>query len=242
MEPIEQKKKVVNMPESDIRIKPLTLDEIEEAATKRINRVGQELSKGFEFLKNQPKSVTFFGSARFAENNSHYQQARSIAAKLTKEGYAVVSGGGPGIMEGANRGAFESGGDSVGLPIKLPNEQVENPYINKSIEFYYFFTRKVMLSFSAEAYIFFPGGFGTLDEFFEILTLVQTNKIEKVPIFAVGVDFWRPLNEFIFNHMYEKHNAIDKADMDLYTITDDEEAIIHAIKEAPVRNGVEFKE
>jgi uncharacterized protein (TIGR00730 family) len=191
-------------------------------------------------IKNQPKSVTFFGSARLPETSEHYQRARRIAQKLAKLGYSVVSGGGPGIMEGANRGAFEGEGRSLGLNIKLPHEQVRNPYVTDSEDFYYFFIRKVMLSFSAEAYLFFPGGFGTFDEFFEILTLVQTNKIERIPMFLVGNEFWGSLKKHIMIDQMLKIGAIDDEDLSLFTITEDEDEIVDVIKNVPIRNGVRF--
>jgi uncharacterized protein (TIGR00730 family) len=140
-------------------------------------------------------------------------------------------------MEAANKGAFEAGGESVGLNIKLPLAQRENRYTTDAMEFSYFFVRKVALSFAAEAYLFFPGGFGTLDEFFEIITLVQTHKIRRVPIFLVGKDYWEPLHAFIRENVYELHRAIAEGDMALYDITDDEEAIIQAIQAVPVHDG-----
>jgi uncharacterized protein (TIGR00730 family) len=232
---MQKPKKIINIPETEISQNPFTKQDIEHASKLRVSRISRELSRGFKFIKHYPKSVSFFGSARFKEDNEHYQKARSIAEKLSHLGYAIVTGGGPGIMQAGNHGAYDAGGDSVGLNIRLPMEQVTNPYIKDSVDFYYFFTRKVTLSFSAESYIYFPGGFGTLDEFFEILTLVQTHKIPKVPIILVGNDFWNPLNEFIKKHLLEEHNAINPEDMNLYTITDDEEKILEIVKNAPMR-------
>lgn len=220
--------------------KPITLHELEEEMRKRVSLIKHEFVKGFEFIKNQPKSVSIFGSARFIEGTEYYNKARSIASRLSALGFAIITGGGPGIMEAANRGAFESNGISLGLNIKLPKEQSENQYVTASEEFYYFFIRKVMLSFSAEAYIFFPGGFGTMDEFFEILTLVQTKKIERVPIFLVGEAYWKPLESFIMNQMLEINRTIEEEDMQLFTITDSEEEIVNVLKDTPVREGVRF--
>ena len=140
-------------------------------------------------------------------------------------------------MEAANRGAIDSNKKehSLGICIKLPNEQITNPYITDSINFKFFFTRKVILTFSAEAYIYFPGGFGTLDEFFEIVTLIQTNKIERVPIVLVGNEYWKPLDEFIKKMLCDKYSTINKEDMDLYTITEDEDEILEIVKKAPLR-------
>ncbi len=235
-------KPILNLPAKDLPIEPITLHEVEEEIKKRVSYIDKEFTNGFDFIKNQSKSVTFFGSSRFTPENKYYQIAASLAGKLAKEGYSVLSGGGPGIMEGASRGAKEAGGTSLGLTIKLPNEQSRNPYLTDHRDFYYFFTRKVMLSFSAEAYVFLPGGYGTLDEFFEILTLVQTKKIEPVPIFVVGSDFWRPLYDFIVDVMYEKNAAIDKTDLDFFEICDSEDEIVAKIKATPVRNGVRLPE
>lgn len=238
----QHKKPIVNLPASDLPQKPLTADEVEEEIHKRISRIDHEFKAGFEFIKNQTKSVTFFGSSRFAPETTYCKLAEEVAARLAKEGYTVFSGGGPGIMEAANKGAKEAGGDSIGLTISLPHEQVRNPYVTDYMNFYYFFTRKVMLAFSAEAYIFFPGGFGTLDEFFEILTLVQTNKIEKVPIIVMGSDYWNPLQDFIRLHMYEKNAAIDKNDMGLYLITDNVDHVVDIVRKTPVRDGVPYRD
>ncbi|MES2437048.1 MAG: TIGR00730 family Rossman fold protein [Patescibacteria group bacterium] len=237
----ETQKTTVNLPPKELNIEPITLHEVDEEITKRISRIEQEFKRGFDFIKTQPKTVTFFGSARFPEDNEHYQRARRIAYKLAKEGYSIVTGGGPGIMEAANRGAFEAEGPSLGLTIKLPNEQVRNPYLTDTVEFYYFFTRKVAMTFSAEAYLMFPGGFGTFDETFEILTLVQTNKIEKLPIILVGESFWNPVINAMKQVMLDENQAIDQADLSLFTITDDEDRIVEIVKAAPIRTGVRAK-
>ena len=237
---IFMEKKKINLPDKHLPIKPLSKKEIHETARERVSLISKEFTEGFRFLEHYPKSVTFFGSARFEEENKYYKKARDIAGKIVRElKYSIVSGGGPGIMEASNRGARENDGDSVGLVIELPNEQVVNPYINRHIEFYYFFSRKVCLSFSAEAYIFFPGGFGTMDELFEILTLVQTHKIHPVPIILVGSDFWKKIENTIFKEMLEI-KTIDEDDLKLYTITDNDDEIINIIKNAPIRNGESF--
>ena len=236
----ESEKPVVNLPAKDLPIEPITLQEIDEETKKRVSLIDHEFKRGFDFIKNQPKSVTFFGSARFGENNEHYKRSERIAARLSGLGFAILTGGGPGIMEAANRGAFEAEGRSLGLNIKLPHEQARNPYLTDSLDFYYFFTRKVMLTFSAEAYLFFPGGFGTFDEFFEILTLVQTKKIERVPLILVGTDFWKPLQHFMEEYMLNNNGTIDKEDMSFFTITQNEDEIVDIIKNVSVRNGVRF--
>lgn len=228
-------KKIINIPDAKITRTPYVTKEITKTIGSRMNRITKEFQDGFNFIKKYPKSVTFFGSARFKENTTHYKRAKKISGRLSKLGYAIVTGGGPGIMQAANQGATESGGASVGLNISLPMEQVKNPYVNDSIDFSYFFSRKVVLSFSAEAYIYFPGGFGTLDELFEILTLVQTNKIPKTPIILVGSDFWKPLDSFIRTHILKHHKSISPSDVNLYKITDDEDEIIETVTKAPIR-------
>jgi len=235
-------KKIVNKPETEIDQKPLTIEHIESrnhhTPEERLTEIEKEFKNGFDFIKKYQKSVSFYGSARFKEDSVHYQQARDIAFRIVKElNCAIVTGGGPGIMEAGNRGAREAGGDSLGFTITLPHEQVSNPYTTDSIEFYYFFIRKVMLSFAAEAYLFFPGGFGTLDEFFEIATLVQTNKVPKLPIILVGKDFWEPIRGVIRQNLYKDHQAIDESDMDLFTITEDVDQIVEIIKKAPMRKN-----
>ena len=214
----------------------VTNGDLDQDTTDRLKRIHDELKDGFEFIRPYKKSVSFFGSARFDESNRHCQRAYELAKRIVTElKYAVVTGGGHGIMEAANKGASEGGGVSLGVTIKLPHEQSTNKYVQKSIDCNYFFTRKVILAFSAEAYIFFPGGFGTLDEFFGILTLIQTHKIPKVPLILVGKDYWLPLQETIFKDLYEEHATIGKNDMQFYTITDDPEEILEIVRKAPMR-------
>ena len=230
----------INLPTKHLKIEPLTKQEIHDTAVKRVHLISKEFTDGFNFLRNYPKSVTIFGGNLTKEDSPYYTKARNLAARITKElKYSIFTGGGPGIMEAANRGAFEAGGESVGLNVELPNHQVQNPYINKYLNFHYFFSRKVCLGFSAEAYVFFPGGFGTFDEFFEILTLVQTTKIESVPIILVGSDFWLPFHKLMEKEMLGR-GSIDSDDLKLYTITDDEDEGLKIIKNTPVRNGIEF--
>ncbi len=234
------RKPKINIPEKHVESRPLTKRELHDTAVERLALISKEFENGFEFLKNYPKSVTIFGGARFKENDPEYLQARSLGARIATDlNYSVFTGGGPGIMEAANRGAFEVGGQSLGLTIELAHEQIANPYLTKNLDFYYFFSRKVCLSFSAEAYIFFPGGFGTFDEFFEIITLVQTKKIERVPIILVGTEFWQPLTEFIRSDMLSR-GTVDVEDLELFTVTDNEDNIIDLIRSAPVHNGIKF--
>jgi len=179
-----------------------------------------EFVDGFGKIVDFPKSVSIFGSTRSQENNHWYQEARKLGAMLGKDGFAVVTGGAKGVMEAGNRGAFEVGADSVGLNIELPHEQESNKYLTDSLNFHYFFTRKVMLTYAAEAYVYFPGGFGTLDEFFELITLIQTNKIRRVPIILVGKEFWQPLLDYMKKVVYEEHGNIDEKDMKIYQLVD----------------------
>ena len=204
----------------------------------RVFRIMSELVDGFQYIADFKKSVTVFGSTRIGPGEHWYEEARTLARMLAKHGFVVVTGGGPGIMEGANRGAAEGGGESIGLNIQLPKEQRINPYVNRALGFHYFFTRKLMLTYSAEAYVYFPGGFGTLDEFFEIVTLIQTRKIAAhLPIILVGKEYWGPFSTWIKKELYEKYDAIDKRDMNIYTLVDSaEEAMAIIRKRAKTRN------
>ena len=202
----------------------------------RIFRIMAEFVDGFNFITKFPKSVTFFGSARFENTNEYYRTAQKLARLLARAGYAVISGGGPGIMEAANKGAVEGEGESVGLNIQLPFEQRTNPYVRKAAAFNYFFTRKVMLAFSASAFVFFPGGYGTLDEMFELLTLRQTHKINpKIPIILVGRDFWTPLAAWLKSHACESHCTINEDELDLFTIVDTPEQALEIIKKTKLK-------
>ncbi|MFW5853497.1 MAG: TIGR00730 family Rossman fold protein [Patescibacteria group bacterium] len=232
----DDKKPVVNIPEVELPIKPLIKEEILEDIERRLGVIQSDFKDGLHLVARHPKSVTFFGSARFDENNKYYQQAKDLAFKLAIESFSVVTGGGPGIMEGANRGAYEAGGQSVGFSIELPHEQVTNPYVKDNVDFYYFFSRKVCLTFSAEAFVYFPGGFGTLDEFFEIITLIQTHKISPVPIILIGLDYWQPLDNFIKEILEEKYKTIYQENRKIYYITDNLDEAISLIKETPVRH------
>lgn len=213
----------------------LSKEDMQEVAAERVSEISAEFTKGFQVLESYPTSVTFFGSTQFKEDNPYYQSARMLGQKIVRElKYAVVSGGGPGIMEAANRGAYEAGGHSLGLTIKLPHPQLVNRYLTDEVEFYYFFVRKVCLSFSAEAFIFYPGGYGTLDEFFEIITLVQTKKVEGIPIICVGADYWNSLFDYVREHLLGR-GTITEEDLKLFTITDDLDQVIEIIKKVPLR-------
>ncbi len=203
----------------------------------RVLRMMSEFVEGFQFLSTLQREISVFGSARIPPQSPWYKEAEALGKLLAQGGFTVVTGGGPGIMEGANKGAFEGGGESVGLNIQLPHEQRTNPYVTRGIPFHYFFARKVMFAASAQAYVYFPGGFGTFDELFEILTLIQTGKSERVPVVLVGKDFWSPLVAYLENVMFEKFDAIDKADLSLVQVVDSaEEAfeILRKTKERPL--------
>jgi uncharacterized protein (TIGR00730 family) len=221
--------------------KELTVEKINENIDGHIADITKEFRSGFEFIEKYPKSVTFFGSSRLTETSSHYSDAKRLAHKIvTETGYAIITGGGPGIMEAANWGATEANGKSVGLNINIPSEQHTNKYTNDSMLFDYFFARKTMLNFAAEAYIFFPGGFGTLDELFGVLTLIQTKKIPSVPVILFGRDFWNPLKEFLEHTLLKQHHTIDDNCMNLFVITNSTETTIKIIKEAPVSQWWKF--
>ncbi len=189
-------------------------------------RVFKQFIKGFRALHFMGPCVTVFGSARFKEDHPYYQEAREFGRRIAALGFTTMTGGGPGIMEAANRGAYESGGVSVGCNIQLPFEQKENPYLHKSVTFEHFFVRKVLLIKYSYAFIIMPGGFGTMDEFFETLTLVQTKTITQFPIVLFGKEYYRELLDTI-SDMAEK-GTIAKEDMDLVLVTDDiDEAMAH---------------
>jgi uncharacterized protein (TIGR00730 family) len=186
----------------------------------RVFRIMSEFVEGFDIISRYGLAVSFFGSARSSFDDATYKSAEELAARLAKKGFAVITGGSSGIMQAANKGAFETGGVSVGLNINLPDTQTYNPYLTDKFGFDHFFVRKVMLTYASEAYVYFPGGLGTLNEFFEITALVQTKKIRKVPIILFGKKYWEPLLGFIQNTLYEKYSAIDKVDMNLYVLVD----------------------
>ena len=188
-------------------------------------RVFLEFLKGFEELDIDGPCVTVFGSARFPEDHEHYRVARELGRALGEAGYTVMTGGGPGIMEAANRGAREAGAMSVGCNIKLPMEQEPNPYLDRFVEFEHFFVRKVMLVKYSSAFVVMPGGFGTLDEAFEVITLVQTGKLERFPVVAMGGAYWSDLREFMQDTLLPA-GTIDPGDADfIHRATDVAEAL-----------------
>ena len=206
------------------------------ATRERTERIMKEFEDGWDFLAGLKRTVTFFGSARFDEGSTWYRAAERLAGLLAGEGFTVVTGGGPGIMEAANKGARDAGAPSVGLNIKLEHEQRTNKYVGEALAFHYFFTRKVMLSYAAQAYVYFPGGFGTLDEFFEIITLIQTKKMPAtIPVLLMGKDFWQPLLSWIERDVLGRWRAIDADDTRIYTLVETPEEAFRIIKSCPER-------
>ena len=204
--------------------------DIKSADVWSVFRILADFTKGFDELGELGPSVTIFGSARTDENDIYYKKTVELSSMLAKKGFNIITGGGPGIMEAANRGAVENKNiESIGLNIDLPFEQVSNPYTTKDLSFDYFFSRKVMLVKYSMAYVIFPGGFGTLDEFFEALTLSQTKKITGVKIFVIGVDFYQPLMDFIKEKLV-KNGMIDKTDVELIHLTDDLESVVEEVE------------
>jgi len=233
-----------NCGENDLEIKhgnridagPVTRKKMEELIKRREKISGKEFDEGYNLIKKYPRSVSILGSARFGKDNKYYKHAESLSRRIVKElGYAVVTGGGPGIMEAANKGAYEADGASLGFVIKLPKEQKINDYLTDYVIFEYFFSRKTLLFFAAESYVYYPGGFGTFDELFEILTLIQTHKINKTPVILVGKEFWIPFLELFKEKLALVNHTINIEDTKIYKIVDSEDEIIDIIKKAPYR-------
>lgn len=237
----------MNNTEPNFRPKHLTIKDIKEGCVTftsdneeetKLCMIQEEFRQGLDVVTEFTPSVTFYGSARIKEDHPSYQKVFHLAYRISKElGYVILSGGGPGIMEASNRGAFEAGGRSVGLTIKLPFEQETNKYVTDEIPFYFFFARQVTMSYTTEVCIFCPGGFGTFNELFEILTLQQTGKIGRIPIILFGSDFWSPIDKMIKEVLLDKFNTISGEDVELYKIIDDEEEILKIIAESRLRDG-----
>ncbi len=200
-------------------------------STRELRTSDDEFEAAFKILKKYPKRVTFFGSARLSPETKYYHMAHDLAARLAENGFAIISGGGNGIMEASNRGAFDGEDVSVGFNIKLPHEQHLNPYTTDSLRFNFFFTRKVMMTFYTHAFVCFPGGFGTLDEVFEVITLIQTGKMPPVPIVFVGNKYWKDLDKFIRKNLLKNH-LISNGDEQIYTITEDFDTIVKMINKS----------
>lgn len=201
--------------------------QLEEIDRARAKAYAKDLEDGLKIIRTYPQGVTILGSARIKEDDFYYQKARELGGLLAQNGHTVITGGGPGIMEAANRGAYEYGGRSIGLNIELDHEQHPNPYLTDSLDFRYFFARKVMLAMSGKVYAFFPGGLGTLDELSEIVILMQERKMPKMPVFFFGTDFWAPLDKFIRETLVPM-KLVSEDDPKIYKITDDINDIVKA--------------
>jgi uncharacterized protein (TIGR00730 family) len=205
-------------------------DIVLQAAMIRLGSVEEELQAGYNVIRKFHKTVTVFGSARMPEGERYYEAARLLGRKLAEHDYAVITGGGHGIMEAANRGAKEAGGASIGFNIALPKEQTLNKYVTESLAFTHFSPRKIAMTLYADAYVYFPGGFGTMDEMMEILTLIQTGKTAKAPVILYGEDFWLPFDKFIRTSVLEKERLISAGDELLYHMTDDINEVVKLVR------------
>jgi uncharacterized protein (TIGR00730 family) len=200
----------------------------------RLDRIRTEIDAGFDALRDVDDGVSIFGSARVGAGHPWYSLCRETAACLARDGFSVITGGGPGLMEAANRGAAEAGGLSIGLNIQLPHEQQFNPYVNRALEFHYFFARKLMFVRYARAFVIMPGGFGTLDEMFECLTMIQTNRIQHFPAILVGTEHWQPLLDWIDDSL-EDDGMIGPADKELLLLADTPAEVCEHVKTATER-------
>ncbi len=213
------------------RQNPTTIHEL----SWRIFRIMAEFVDGFQLLSETKKEVTFWGGTQILPESPWYKFAEELAGKVAKDGFTVITGGGPGIMEAANKGAKMCGGESVGFNIQLPQEQGLNAYVTKGHLFHYFFSRKVIMASSAQAYIFFPGGFGTLDEFFEIVTLIETKKMQKIPVVCVGKEFWNGLFHWMKSVQLDKFHTIHASDLSLIQVIDTVEEAYQIISKSEER-------
>ncbi len=202
-------------------IKKMNIEDLE-----RINAYARDLASGLKLVRTFPQGVTIFGSARLPQDNKYCEMARQLGEGLAKNGHAVITGGGPGIMEAASKGAYEIGGRVIGFNITLRHEQFPNPYLSECYTFEYFFARKVSLAMAAKVFVFFPGGFGTMDELSEILCLMQENKMPKMPVFLVGADYWTAFDQVI-KQMIEL-GLVAKNDAGIFKITDNVQDVIDA--------------
>ena len=210
-------------------LSPYAVDSFTEQDTWRMFRIMSEFVEGFENLADIRPAVTIFGSARTKEGAPDYEAARRIAQGLSKRGFSILTGGGPGIMEAANRGAMEVKGRSVGCNIELPFEQKANEYINRLVSFRYFFVRKVMFVKYASAVVIMPGGFGTLDELFECLTLVQTHKVRPFPVILYNRAFWKGLLEWLKSSALHQNRYINEEDLDIFYVLDDPDEVVRTV-------------
>jgi uncharacterized protein (TIGR00730 family) len=217
------------------------IKDIKSADVWSVFKIIADFVQGFDELGDLGPTVTIFGSARVDENHPYYRQAMQLSDMLGSRGYSVMTGGGPGVMEGANRGAYQYDDvESIGLNIELSSEQHLNPYLTKGRSFDYFFSRKVMLVKYSMAYVIFPGGFGTLDEMFEALTLIQTGKVTGVKLFVIGTEFYAPLMDFIKGRLLAE-GMIDDEDMNFFTLTDDLHYVVNEIEKSLIAQMLELE-
>ncbi|MGB9766304.1 MAG: TIGR00730 family Rossman fold protein [Sulfurihydrogenibium sp.] len=217
------------------------VNELKKEEAWRLFKIIGDFIDGFEVMPEFSPSVTVFGSARVKEGNKYYEAARELGYKLAKKGFTIVTGGGPGIMEAANRGAFEAGGNSIGLNIKLPKEQKPNPYTNVTLNFNYFFARKVMLVKYATAFVLFPGGYGTLDELFETLTLIQTKKLKPFPLILYDKEHWDGLLNWLKTNV-ASNEYINEEDLNIFKIMDSIDEIVETIESFYIKHSKDLTE
>jgi uncharacterized protein (TIGR00730 family) len=206
----------------------MRIDEFEEGDRARVQRIAKEFDRGFRVLSKFRNAVSIFGSSRLTPKDEYYKLAEKTAYLLGKEGYEIISGGGPSIMEAANKGAARAGAASIGLNIYIPTEQKANPYVNTLLEFHYFFVRKVMFVRYAKAFVIFPGGYGTMDELFESVNLIQTGRIPQFPVILVGGRYWRGLLHWIMAVMLRR-GCIGENDLSLFSLVNKPEDVVHII-------------
>ena len=212
-----------------IRPKRINKEDFTKGETWRVFRIMAEFVEGFETLAQVGKAISIFGSSRLKPRDKYYKLATQTAYLLSKEGYAIITGGGPGIMEAANKGARKAKGKSIGLNIQIPEEQKANKYVDLLLEFHYFFCRKVMFLKYGKAFVIFPGGYGTMDELFESLNLIQTQRVEKFPVVLVGSNYWKGLLSWL-KAMVLRGSCISKSDLHIFTIVDTPEKVVSTIK------------
>lgn len=228
-----------NQHHNPVRSRDSAIADIAAKVDTQLKDFAKDFHDGLALISKYSNAVTVFGSARFTEDHPDYIKARELGGLLAKMGHPVITGGSKGIMEAANRGAYENGGESVGLNIMLPMEQSTNEYTTDEMTFRYFAPRKVMLSYSSGVFVVFPGGFGTLDELFEIITLVQTHKMPPVSVVLVGSEFWKPLDAYIRQYLEHEAQTISPGDTSLYYITDDLQEVVNIANQARERSITE---
>ena len=209
-----------------------------EGEEEKLCEIQEEFRQGIDGIKDIGPSVTFYGSARLPQDHPECIKTQNLAYRIGKElGYAILSGGGAGIMEAANKGGKDAGAKSIGLTIKLPHEQATNPYVTAEIPFHFFFARQVSMSYTTEACIFCAGGFGTLNELFEVLTLLQTGKIGQIPIILYGVEFWTPIKNMIEEVFVKKYQTVSENDINRFVVTDDVDEILEIVRVSKMRSS-----